>query len=378
MKKVPMVCLKVFVFILFFLISSCTKNGNEIIIGFAGSLSGKDYKLGVEGLNTIQLLVNETNKNGGINGKKIKLIIEDFKSDINNVVSSDKKLLDAGSIAIIGHFTSAASVGAIDFVNTNKIVLISPTSSTEELSHKDDYFFRIVMTSKYDPVYLSIHMKENSIKNIMLIKAKINESYTKTYSDVLYKEFNIVKDISYDKIDDIDLNEISMIKNKFDATVILSSAIDSGTIAQRLHIKNIDNPLYLSGWAAGDDLITYGGDSVENAILIHQVNDKLESLKDFIKKYKETYGESPSFSAIQTVHAFHLLVETIKKGGTKRKSFYESIKKIRSFNSISGIIKLDNYGDAIRTLYLKKIENGSFKVLKTIEVDEIEKLISED
>ncbi|HPO49427.1 MAG TPA: ABC transporter substrate-binding protein [Spirochaetota bacterium] len=348
-----------------FILFSCSDK--EIKLGFGGSLSGKDYMLGVDGLNTVELLVNQVNEKGGIKGRKIRLLVEDFKSDLNNVIASDRRLIDNGAIALIGHFTSSASSVALQLINNNKIVLLSPTSTSEDLSGKEDYFFRTIMTSKKDPEYISKIMKKNNIKNIALIKTKLNKSYADTYVEVLREQFNIVEEIEYEKIKDIDVKKLYSLKDQFDAEFIIATAIDSGAIAQLLRVQGIVKPLYLSGWAASKDLVLYGGKSVEGAVFIHQANEELESLKSFREEYMTHYGDYPNFGAIQTYEAFQLVIEVLKNGGTTKESFYREIKKIDKFQSIAGEIKIDKYGDAIRDLYIKKVSDGKIVVVEKIK-----------
>ncbi len=83
---------------------------NTIKIGFSGCLTGHLSDLGIGGRDAVILAVKEINAKGGVNGKKIKLIIKDDKNDPAAAVKADKELVSSGCIAIIGHMTSSISI----------------------------------------------------------------------------------------------------------------------------------------------------------------------------------------------------------------------------------------------------------------------------
>lgn len=278
--------------------ASCTPTG-DIVIGFAASLSGKDAALGVDGRNAAELYVRQINAGGGIGGRKIKLVAKDFRSDDARIVPSDEELLRDGAVAIVGHFTSAAVNAALEFANREKITLVSPAATSTDLSGKDDLFFRTIMSSAKDPVFLAGHMRSRGATSLLIIKSSSNRSYTATYADHMRTAMNVVAEIEYGDAKAIDFGRIAAIP-KIDAILVIANSIDTGTIAQALKIRGIRKPLYLSGWAGDDTLIEYGGEAVEGAIFVHQIDNTNESLGGFIDDYRAVYGVPPSFAAIET------------------------------------------------------------------------------
>ena len=73
---------KLFIFIAFiiFIISGCVET-NMFKIGFVGTFTNPTTDFGVAVRNGLILAVEKANKEGGINGKRIKLIIKDDKGD---------------------------------------------------------------------------------------------------------------------------------------------------------------------------------------------------------------------------------------------------------------------------------------------------------
>jgi branched-chain amino acid transport system substrate-binding protein len=322
--------------------------------------------LGVDGRNAAELFVSELNARGGIKGRRLRLAVEDFRSDPSIVEAGDEALLRAGAIAIVGHFTSAAAKAALPFADRERIVLVSPTATAESLSGKDDYFFRTVMSSKMDPVSLVKIMKTRGLTSLLLIATTGNQAYTSTYLDYVRENAQITGDISYARLDEVSVETLKPFREAR-AVLIVASPFDTGTIAQRLRLAGIKAPVFASGWAANSDLIEYGGAAADGIVFVHQIDESLPQVKAFAQAYKKVYGSAPSFGAIETWDAMLLVAKVIEAGGTDRASFYKTIKTITSFEGISGPISLDSAGDATRPLRIMEVRGGAIHVLGTTD-----------
>ena len=72
-------------------------------------------------------------------------------------VQADRELIAAGVTAIIGHMTSSMTLAALSLINEQRVLMISPTTSTEELAGIDDFFFRVLSTNKTETDNLADH-----------------------------------------------------------------------------------------------------------------------------------------------------------------------------------------------------------------------------
>jgi branched-chain amino acid transport system substrate-binding protein len=88
-----------------------------------------------------ELAVEQVNQSGGINGKKLKLQIEDDKMEPKDAATIAQRLaLDPKVLAIMGHFSSTTSLSAVPIYTTNKLVSVSPASTSPKLSGESPYF----------------------------------------------------------------------------------------------------------------------------------------------------------------------------------------------------------------------------------------------
>lgn len=111
---------------------------DEIKIGAIFSASGGAAPLGKPEMETVKMLVEQWNEQGGMDGKKIKLIAYDDKSDQNEAVLSTKKLIEQDKvIAIIGGTISGNSLAMIPFIEKAGIPYISLAASKQIVNPSD-------------------------------------------------------------------------------------------------------------------------------------------------------------------------------------------------------------------------------------------------
>jgi branched-chain amino acid transport system substrate-binding protein len=95
---------------------------SEITIGLFAPMSGQLASFGLDALQAAKMWYEEANKNGGIHGRKIKVVIEDDKCNANEVVAVVKKLVTVDKTFIVhGGSCTAAAVAAQEFVTREKV-----------------------------------------------------------------------------------------------------------------------------------------------------------------------------------------------------------------------------------------------------------------
>ncbi len=115
----------------------------EIKIGAVLPLTGDGAKYGQSAKSGLDLAVEEINANGGIKGKFINVIYEDTKMEPKEGTSAVLKLLTIEKVpAIIGAMASSVTLAIAPIAEENKVVLLSPVSSSPLITDAGDYIFR--------------------------------------------------------------------------------------------------------------------------------------------------------------------------------------------------------------------------------------------
>ncbi|MCP4350762.1 MAG: amino acid ABC transporter substrate-binding protein [Desulfobacterales bacterium] len=368
--------IKIFSIILFITVLVCGCREKEPVkIGFVGELSGRHSDLGISGRNGVMLAVEEINKKGGINGQYIELIIKNDKHDPKLAVQTDRELTDSGVAAIIGHMTSTMSVAAVPLINKEKILMISPTASTMNLTGLDDYFFRVTSsvstTTKMLARYSFNTMK---LKKIAIVYEISNIEFSGGWYNSFTSEFKrmggeIAVSETFVSGSDARFFKIAqaLLDPEPDGILIIAGALDSAMICQHLAKKDPLIPVVSSGWAFTQDFIEHGGPSAEGVIFVHTFDGESRDKRylAFKKNFNDRFGRDPGFAAIFGYEAAQVLFAALSESSdiTELK---ENIIRQEVFHGLQGDFKIDKYGDPKRKIFLITIKNGQFRTLEQL------------
>lgn len=121
---------------------SCSKK--DIKIGFSATLTGAYSEMGVSQRDGVLIAVEEINKNGGINGRKIDLVIRDNKGNVKGAKEAIEEFKALGIDIIIAFAMSNMSDVIEDAMVKDELLFISPTISTTKMTGIDDNFIRVI------------------------------------------------------------------------------------------------------------------------------------------------------------------------------------------------------------------------------------------
>jgi branched-chain amino acid transport system substrate-binding protein len=134
---------------------SCRRPSDEtdrstIKIGYFGDLTGPTFNFGQSAINGVLLAADEINRAGGINQRRIDVVIEDDKGSPEEAARRTTKLIDADKVvAIIAGGTSSNSLAAAPKAQSSQIPLISPSSTDPAVTQTGDYIFRACFVDSF-------------------------------------------------------------------------------------------------------------------------------------------------------------------------------------------------------------------------------------
>ena len=107
---------------------------NEIVLGSIQDLSGPLAGFGKQVRNGMLLRVDEINEQGGINGRKLRLIVEDYGYDPKRAVLAAQKLVNQDKIfAMVGHIGTAQNMAAMPVQFEKNVINFFPVTAAREM-----------------------------------------------------------------------------------------------------------------------------------------------------------------------------------------------------------------------------------------------------
>ena len=351
------------------LLSGCEES-KPVRIGFIGELTTRAAGLATSGRDGFLLAVEEINADGGINGRQVEGLVVDARMHKETALHAIHKLADGQVSAIIGPMTSQTAVTIVPTINNLKIPLISPTVSTNELSGIDDYFFRVYYTNAQAAQLLARHLTEQGAPlHIAAIYDLSNRAYTEDWVQYFQDMFEKQPGSKVTRIPfDIRSNTLytdlaaMAIKAKPDGILLLANAVDTAMVCQQLVKLHAEPALYATGWSYSDDLIQFGGKSVEGLTIIQSAdpNDPAPAMQSFVQRYRQRFRAKPNFPAVHAYDATRMIL-TIMREETDPEAIRNNLLNMESFQGLQSDLSVDRFGELKHPrLHFARIANGQF------------------
>ena len=147
-------------------------SATEITLGSIQDLSGPLAGFGKQARLGMMLAVDELNETGGVNGRKLKLLVEDSGYDPKKAVLAAQKLVNQDKIFImLGHIGTAQNMAAMPVQFDKNVINFFPITAAREMYepfHKLKYSFA---ATYYDQMRRAVPqmVKEKSAKKACTI-----------------------------------------------------------------------------------------------------------------------------------------------------------------------------------------------------------------
>jgi branched-chain amino acid transport system substrate-binding protein len=160
---------------------------------------GGNQSVAEEILRGVALVQQDINRDDGINGKPLQVVIANDNNNRDLAQNVARKFVkDTAILAVVGHNASNATVAAVPIYTEGKLVMISPTSWSNDFTNKHkSYIFRMMPQITFFAAQLSHSIgKEVSKPNIAIcldISSDDNQSFRREFQFVLsaYKGHHI-------------------------------------------------------------------------------------------------------------------------------------------------------------------------------------------
>ena len=372
MKKIlSLVAVCLFVF-------SCTNkaNDNEIVIGSYSSNTGATATFGVYQLRGTEMAIQEINAKGGINGKKIKHINYDNKSDsdetlavVNRLISQDKV------VAILGEATSGRSKIGASVAQQHKVPMLSSSATNPDVTKVGNYIFRACFIDPFQGYVMAKFMTENlKLKKAAIMRDTKND-YSVGLSDIFADKLKgmggvIVTDVAYQE-GDIDFkSQLTSIKAKdVDAIFVPGYYNEVALIAKQAKELGIKAPLLGGdGWSS-PKLFEIAKEAINGNYFSNHYTTESKDPKtvEFVKAFKAKFNEVPDVMAALAYDATYLMAEAI--GKTKEvtsENIRDELAKIKDFHGVTGQMSMDENRNAIKSAVVVQVEGENYKFITSV------------
>ncbi|EKN69237.1 extracellular ligand-binding receptor [Neobacillus bataviensis LMG 21833] len=359
--------------------STSSSNGGEsdkggtIKIGANLELSGGVASYGQSIKEGIDLALEEINKDG-IDGKKIELVPFDNKSEAPEAISGATKLISQDKVvAIIGSATSGNTKAQIEIAQSNKIPLLTPSGTAEDVTFKDgklnDYVFRTCFIDPFQgTVAANFAFKDLKAKTAAIIldsasdyskglAASFKETFTKQGGKIVKEEAFVAKDTDFRA-------QLTNIKGAHPDFVYVPAYYEEvGLIIKQGRELGIDVTMMGGeGWDSPKLVELAGKDALNNTFITNSYSpaDNDPKVQEFVKAFKAKYKDKTpdAFNALGYDSAY-FIADAIKRAGSSDSTkIQKALAETNGLELVTGKLKLDKNHNPIKSAVILEFKDG--------------------
>jgi branched-chain amino acid transport system substrate-binding protein len=356
---------------------------DEILVGHFAALTGTTATFGESTNRGVMLAIEEANAAGGVNGKKIKLLVEDTQSKADQARTAVIKLVSQNKVqAVLGEVASTRTMAGAPVAQEAKVPLITPSSTNPEVTKKGDYIFRVCFTDDFQAAVVAHFAWDQGYRTAAIFK-DIKNDYSVQFAKVFADEFTrlggkIVNEQAYQEGNQDFKAQLNNIKSsKPDCVLIPGYYSEVGTIARQAREIGLTVPLLGGdGWES-PKLVPGAGTALEGCFFSnHYFSTELDdpATKQFISAFEAKYKTRPDALAALGYDAARLLVDAMKRAKSlDGPDLRDAIAQARDFAGVTGKITIDENRNARKQALIMQIKGPDFKVFKTYSPEQIAK-----
>ncbi len=365
---------------------------DALYIAVVGPMSGEYLKSGDAMLKGVRLYLEVLNKQGGIDGKKIKLVESDDQNDPALAKQLAREIANQNQVLLVlGHYSSAASMAAGEVYQKFGIPAITASATVDDVTVDNHWYFRFIFSNRFQAQLLATYMSKILKHQSVSLIADQEE-----YGTSLARHFKVACDDLNVEIRhrwEFDSRQAGVEKQLDDIVNALKAEEDPGVIFIAAHARE------------GADIVTslryqkpqytiIGADTFNTSEFIAQLNrDTIERIvpgyysdgiytvsplnfritgrraQQFKELFRSNVGEAPSWVSASYYDAITLAVEAIKRADVQgtphtltddrrklRASLAELFQPDNPFQGVMGLSTFDHSGNLLRFAPVSRYE----------------------
>lgn len=357
-----------------------TTIGDTLKIGVNLELTGSVAAYGNAEKNGINLAVEQINKAGGVDGKKIEVITKDNKSENAEASTAATNLAVQSQVnAMIGPATSGAVAAASLNAQKTGVPLLTPSGTQDDLTIDKDgvkkYIFRTTFQDSFQGQVLAQYAYQNLNAKKVVLYYDNSSDYAKGIAEEFQRVYpgEIVTVATFASGDKDFQSALTKFKDlDYDAIVMPGYYTETGIITKQARDMGIEVPILgpdgfnddsfgdLAGVANTHDVYYVSGYSTKTAL-----SDKATQ---FIEAYKKKYGCEPNMFAALAYDSVYMIAEAAK-GAKTSIDIADNLAKLSQFDGVTGTMTIDKDHNPIKTALMVKMENGAEASAEAVEIN---------
>ena len=345
-------------------------------IGEVLSVSGPEASFGISVHNGITLAIEEANRSGGVQGRRVEVRFADAKGSADEAVQAATRLIEKEHVALLlGESSSSNSIAMGAVAQAHQVPMIAPDSTNPKVTEGRDFVARVCFVDPFQGFAMAKFARENLKLQRVAVMHDPQSDYSSGLAEVFVRKFTemggkVVSSRTYAK-GDADfrgaLKEIAA--SRAEGLYVPGYYADVAVIARQAKELGLHLPLLGGdGWDSSR-LYEVGGSAIEGGYFSNHYSPEDPSPRSqrFIAAYQKKYGALPDSLAALGYDAGRVAIESLKRARSLNgPDVRDAIAHTKEFPGVTGDITLDGNRDAMKPAVVLQIVSGKAKYVTSV------------
>jgi branched-chain amino acid transport system substrate-binding protein len=355
------------------------EESGPIKMGVVLDITGAGASLGVAERETIEMLADQVNDEGGIAGRELEVIIEDNQSTEDGAAKATNKLLTTDEVHILlGASRTGPSLAMRPLAEEAEVPMIS-LAANQAIVDGSEWVFK---TAQNDRVVLEKMVDDMAAKGYTKVAvARDASGFGEGVPEMLTEigaeagiEVTAVEKFAPDATDFT--AQMVNVRDANPDAVLIWGIPPAAALAQKAYVQlGIDKPVYQSHGIGNQVFLDEAGESAEGLLaplgkmlVADQLPDddpQKEVVNTFVSDYEERWDKKPSTFAGHAYDGFWIAVNALEEAGTDPQALRDAIEATADWPGVSGVFTMtpeDHSGLTKDALVLVEIQDGGWTI----------------
>ena len=272
---------------------------DEIVIGVVDDLFALVAEAGNDSLNGVKVAVEEANAAGGVNGKKIKLVVYDGKVDPQLTSTYVTRLIeDDEAVALFGGNVSGAVPGTITIVNEEQVPFFSMSAAADNFTDPSTpYFFRFGPSNSQDAGAVADLIAQSGFKKIGIINNSLPfglDGAKAITAALAEKGVEVIINEVYEVAATDVSPQVAKVRDAApEAIVLWPYPADGGRLLRTMAQLNVKVPTVIARVALFDTFRELAGEAANGVVVPNTVDTDRPDVQAMLEKFTAAHGQRP-------------------------------------------------------------------------------------
>lgn len=314
-------------------------------------------------------------------GRPIKMVLVDNKSEKVEAANAVARLIEyEKAVIIVGSSMSSLAIPGSEVANKAGIPIMGTTATNPLVTLGKPYSFRVCFIDPFQGAVMANFAVNNLKAKTAVVIQDIASDFSVGLSNYFRQAFikltgdpkSVLGVISYQTGDqDFTAQVTYAASKKSDVVFVPAGAYGDGALIVKQG-KEMGIPGIFLGADTSEvpEFIEIGGKALEGYYYSTHFDAAAlttPAAVKFVKDFEAKYNKAPSSYAAMGYDAISLAIDGIRRAGsTDPKAIRDALAATKDYEGVTGVISLDENGDATKDAIIKTIENGQFKYMATV------------